>query len=268
MKEAEADESTGEIEEGEVHIGEAFITDRETTETVEPGKGPLDNPAVATKLLAGLDPAPGDAALDAALAQVGPTTREIVALVRMQLVGPLAWSTARPLDGFDGFDQVFEDDRVMDVGRGEPNCEWDALAVDQDVPLRAGFATVGRVGADLLVRTAPLFAGMLEASRLARDQSILSASPSRSSRMRWRRCHTPACSHSRKRRQHVTPLPQPSSWGRYSQGSPVLSTKMMPVSAARSGTRGRPPFGLGGSGGSSGAMASHSASLTSGLAIS
>jgi hypothetical protein len=65
----------------------------------------------------------------------------------------------------------------------------------------------------------------------------------------------------------VTPLPHPISWGSISQGMPVFNTKMMPASAARSGCRGRPPFGLGGSGGSSGSMMSHSSSLTNGLLI-
>ena len=35
---------------------------------------------------------------------------------------------------------------------------------------------------------------------------------------------------------------------------PVFSTNRIPVSAARSDTRGRPPLGFGGSGGSSGAI--------------
>jgi hypothetical protein len=48
---------------------------------------------------------------------------------------------------------------------------------------------------------------------------------------------------------------------------PLLSTKRMPVKAARSGTRGRPPLGLGGSGGKSGAIVSHNVSLTNGLLI-
>jgi hypothetical protein len=46
------------------------------------------------------------------------------------------------------------------------------------------------------------------------------------------------------RRQHVMPLPQPISWGSISQGMPLRRTKRMPVRAARSGTGGRPPFGL------------------------
>jgi len=250
-----------------VHVRQAFIADGESAETVEPREGPLDYPAVPAQLVTGLDPTAGDAAADPPLAQVRPTAWVVIALVRMQFGGPLPRSTPWPLDRLDRLDQVLENNRVVDVGRREPDREWEALAVDQEVPLRPRFATVGRVRADRLVRTAPLFAGMLDASRLARDQSIRSAAPSRSSTARCRRCHTPACCHSRKRRQQVTPLPQPSSWGKYSQGSPVLSTKRMPVSAARSGMRGRPPLGLGGSGGSSGAMTSQSASLTSGLAM-
>jgi hypothetical protein len=49
---------------------------------------------------------------------------------------------------------------------------------------------------------------------------------------------------------------------------PVLSTKMIPASAARSGTvKRRPPLGWAGFGGNSGAPIAHSSSLTSGLAM-
>jgi hypothetical protein len=249
-------------------VSQAFVADSEPTEPVEPGEGALDDPAVAAQLLAGVDPPSSDAADDAAAVQIGTTPWEVVALVSVQLVRALTWPTTPALDRRDGLDQVFQDPRVVDVGSGEPDGERDALAVDHNMALRARFATIRRIRADLLLGTAPPLAGTLEPSRLARDQSIWSASPSRSSRARCRRCHTPACSQSRKRRQQVTPLPQPSSCGRASQGRPVLSTNKMPVSAARSDTRGRPPLGLGGSGGSNGAIASQSASLTSGLAMS
>ena len=103
---------------------------------------------------------------------------------------------------------------------------------------------------------------------LARDQSIRSASPKRFSSVVCSRCQTPACCQSRKRRQQVIPDPQPISWGRYSHGIPVLSTNRMPVSAARSGMRGRPGFSLSQrGGGSSGATTAQSSLLTSGLAI-
>jgi len=72
---------------------------------------------------------------------------------------------------------------------------------------------------------------------------------------------------SRRRRQQVMPDPQPISCGRYSHGMPVLRTKRIPVSAARSATIGRPPLGRGGCLGNSGSITAHRSSLTSGLAI-
>jgi hypothetical protein len=114
---------------------------------------------------------------------------------------------------------------------------------------------------------APLFAGTLALSKLARDQSILSASPSSSSNAWWSCRQTPACCQSRNRRQQVEPLPQPSSVGSICQGMPLRRTKMMPLSALRLFTGGRPPLGRGGSGGRSGATKLHSSSLTSWLAM-
>jgi hypothetical protein len=61
------------------------------------------------------------------------------------------------------------------------------------------------------------------------------------------------------RRKHVMPDPQPISWGSISQG--------MPLSAARCGIGGRPPFGLGRSGGSNGSIRVHNSSGTRGLAM-
>ena len=72
----------------------------------------------------------------------------------------------------------------------------------------------------------------------------------------------------RTRRQQLMPEPQPISAGSISHGRPERSTNRMPVSAARSDLRGRPPFGLAVSGGSSGAISAHRPSGRSGLAIS
>jgi hypothetical protein len=126
-----------------------------------------------------------------------------------------------------------------------------------NVVLGAGLATVRRVRTD---RFTPLFARTLKLSTLARDQAMRASSPSQFRRCSWSRCQTPASCQSRSRRQHVVPLPQPSSIGNKRQGQPVRSTKLMPPRVARSETRGRPPFGLGGSFGSNGAMASQRSS--------
>ena len=119
--------------------------------------------------------------------------------------------------------------------------------------LRTPLPTVCGIRAGLL---APLLARTLKESRLARLQSMAASSPNQLRSISCNRCQTPACCQSRSRRQQVVPLPHPSAWGTSRQGHPVLNTKMIPSRAARSGTRGRPPFGLGGSLGNSGSMVS------------
>ena len=63
--------------------------------------------------------------------------------------------------------------------------------------------------------------------------------------------HTPAACQSRSLCQDVMPE-QPNWRGSISHAVPEHSTKMMPARALRSSHRGRPPLGLGASGGGRG----------------
>ena len=153
----------------------------------------------------------------------------------------------------------------MDVRPRQLQSEGDALRIGDDVALRTRLAPVGRVRAR---RRAPLLAAIEALSRDARLKSMPFWRPSRSRSACCRRSHTPALCQSRKRRQQVIPEPQPISRGSNSHGVPERSTNRIPVSAARSEVRGRPPFGLARSGGSSGAISAHRPSGRSGLAIS
>ena len=99
--------------------------------------------------------------------------------------------------------------------------------------------------------------GTLAESRLARSQAIWSCSRMRCNRVRCKRSQTPARCQSRRRRQQLMPQPQPISGGRSSHWIPVFKTNKMPVSAARSGMRGRPPRADGRCTGSQGTMTAH-----------
>lgn len=240
----------------------SLVANPEPPEAVDPGEGSFTDPSMATEAFLGLDATSSDPCCDASLAQSHPTASEVVALVRMQLERTLAWSTSGSLDRSDGIYHLLEHHAVVDICRRVPDRERDAVPVDHNMALRARFAAIRWIRAGL---GPPPGAGTLAESSDARDQSIWSAVPNRSRRARCRPSQTPASCQSRSRRQHVTPLPHPISWGNISQGMPLLRTKTMPVRAARSGTRGRPPFGFGGSGGNNGSMISHSSSLTSGF---
>ena len=160
----------------------------------------------------------------------------------MELGGALArttWLPPRANDRRDGIDEREQLRCVVRVGFGKPNVQWDAAAVDDEVVLRSRLTAVHRIAPGLL---APLLARTLTLSRLARFQSMAAASPNQLRRVSCSWCQTPASCQSRSRRQHVVPLPQPSSRGSSRQGQPVRKTKTMPPSAARCRTLGRPPF--------------------------
>ena len=247
-----------------MEISPPFVAHAQPPEVVEPGQGAFHHPAMATQTLAGIDPLAGDADADVAAGQRLPATRDVIGFVGMQLVRPFAALPTGARDGRDGIEQLLENTGVVAVGAGQERGEGTATSVDHNMALRARFCAIRWVGTCLL---APLLAGMLALSSETRLQSMRSASPSRSSNVRCSRSQTPAACQSRSRRQQVMPEPQPSSGGSISQGMPDLSTKTIPVKQSRSGTRGRPPLGLDGSAGSSGATRAQSSSLTSGLAM-
>lgn len=265
LEEVEADERATELEEGIVDVIPALVADDEAPHLVQPGDGALDDPAVTAQPLGGVHLRAGDAALDAPLAQDLLVPAGAVALVRMQLLGPLARPTDLAAHGRDGVEQGLQDARLVHVGCGRRLGEWEALAISDDVPLRARLRSVRGVRPCL---GAPFFAGTVEASMAALDQSIRSAPCRRFRSSCWSFSHTPASVQSRSRRQQVMPEPQPISCGSISQGMPLFRTKTIPVRQARSGIRGRPPLGFGFSGGRSGSMISHNSSGTSGVAMS
>jgi hypothetical protein len=95
FNEAPDDESGGQRQEGEMDVGPSLVSDGKTTELDEPRQGPLDDSPVTSQPLAALDPAPGDAVLDATAGQRLTAVAVIVGLVGVQLRGTLArWPPA------------------------------------------------------------------------------------------------------------------------------------------------------------------------------
>ena len=250
--------------EGLEDVDASLVSDSQPPEAAEPSKRAFDHPAMPSQAFRTVDAAPRNTRLDGTPAQRSAAMLEVVALVGMELGRSPRRSADAVADRRHGIDQLFEEAAVVDVCRGQPESERDALGIGDEVALGACSAAIGRVGAGLL---APLLAGTEALSTQARLQSMAPARPKRSSRTRCSLVQTPAACQSRSRRQQVIPEPQPISWGSISQGMPLFSTKMMPLSAARFGIGGRPPFGLGRSGGNSGSISIHNSSGTRGLAM-
>jgi hypothetical protein len=81
---------------------------------------------VSAELGAGLDTATGDADLDPAPVQVGTTAREVIALVRVQLLGPALRTTTAARASTDtgvGVEQGFEQLAVVGVRRRDQDVQ-------------------------------------------------------------------------------------------------------------------------------------------------
>ena len=154
--------------------------------------------------------------------------------------------------------------RFMHIGPRMFDRQRCAPTIDNQVAFRSRFAPIRGIRPGF---RPPKTARREQLSIAARVQSMASALPRSFSKACQIFFQTPAFCQSRRRRQQVMPLPHPISRGRYSQGVPVLSTNRIPVRQSRSDTRGRPPLGLGGSGGKNGWMRSHNSSVRSGLAM-
>jgi len=234
----------------------------------EPRQGPFDDPAVPTQLLAGVDALAGDADFNPTLRQGRSASGNVVSLVSMKFCRSLSGSTSGATNRTDSVDQLLKDGCIVGIGSSETERERRPSPINHKVAFRTRFSAIYGVWTRGKLPFFPTpMAGIDCESTEARDQSIWSARPNWSRKAWWSRSHTPASCQSRRRRQQVMPQPQPISCGSSSQGMPLLSTNRMPVRAARSGTRGRPPFGFGGSGGRSGSIASQSSSGKRGLAI-
>ena len=247
-----------------MYIIEPLIPDPQPSEAVQPCPRALYYPTVAAQPLAVVTPTSRNTRLYPSTAKLFTQRLRVIRFVRMQFVRPLSWPASPMPYRFNSIYTAKHHPRVVHVGAAYDCRQRDSFGFDHNMALRARFASIRRILPGLLP---PFGAGTVNESTDARLQSSLSASDRRSSRVWCRLCHTPACCHSRSLRQQVEPDPQAISFGSQDQGSPVRSTKMMPRSTSRLDTRGRPPFGLTGSGGRRCSTTAQSSSLTMGFAI-
>jgi hypothetical protein len=120
----------------------------------------------------------GDAWGDTALSQRTPQGSGIARLVAVQLGWTLprtSWSSPRADDRRYCIDEGGQLGRAVAIGGGTPDGEGDAMAIDDHVVLGPRLAAVDRIRTRLL---APCLARTLSESTLARDQSMVTWSPS------------------------------------------------------------------------------------------
>jgi hypothetical protein len=234
---AEADGAAADCEHRFVHLGAAFVADKQPFELVEVREGAFDDPAESAESGAVVGLFAGDHWCDPALADESALLVVVVAAVCDQPLGPSAWAADDSTDRRDTIKQWDQLRDVVAVTAAQRPGERCSVRVDEEVVLGAVPAPVDRARARF---GAPFFAWMWLPSMIARDHSISPAARKRVNSSACSRSHTPARCHSSSRRQHVYPDPYPSSCGKCIQGIPVCNTNKIPDSACRSGSRLRP----------------------------
>lgn len=250
-----------------MNVKPPLITNGQSAEVVEPGKGALNHPSVSSQLLATLDTFAGYTRSDASLAEGCSVSLGVVPFVGVHFDRALSRSTSFAVQRRNGIHHLLKHRGVRHVRSRAFYGQWYASPFDHKVALRAWFSPIRRVWA---CSFAPFFtplAGMVAESTDALDQPICPASLSLSKSSLCSFFQTPASCQSLSLRQQVMPQPQPISCGSISHCKPDLSTNTIPVSAVRSGIRGRPPLGLGGSAGKSGSITFHNSSDINRFAI-
>ena len=114
--ELEGDEAAGKLQKAQVDVCTAFPPDEQPPETVEPGNGSLDLPAMTAQALFRLYLRAGDPGQDAAATTGRAVFGGAVALVRMQLFGSLARPAARSLNRLYRIQHRLQHVLVADVG--------------------------------------------------------------------------------------------------------------------------------------------------------
>ena len=247
-------------------LGESLIADSQTMEIMEPSMRTFDYPSILSESAAVLSAALGEYRFNTPFAQSASVCFGVVSAVSIDDLGFLQRAAANATDDWNRVDQRQQLCDVMAIGAGQNNRERHPVCVSSDMVLRAGSRTIYRVRPSFW--PAPI-ARTEDESTTTRDKSICPAARNSESSSSCNRSHTPTSCQSRKRRQQVTPEPQPISAGRSRQRSPVRNTNTMPLNAARSGTGLRPgyfsrrAFGCG----SKGSIRFHNSSSMIGLSI-
>jgi len=247
-----------------MNIITTFITNSQSTKLVQPRKRSLDHPAENSQPAAISRSTFGQKRIYAQLMQCISMGLTVISSITQNAIRSFTRMTYFARNRRNRLNQRQKLSYVMAVGSGDFHRKRDTICVGDKVMFRPQFPSIRCIRA----RFRPPKTARTEAeSTTAREKSILSFSRKWFSRMRCILSQIPAFCQSCRCRQHVIPLPQPISLGRYCQGIPVLSTKMIPVKVLRLSIGGLPPFGRGGCLGRIGSVSFHNWSFTSGLAM-
>ena len=230
-------------------VGSFLIANSQAAKLIPPREGTFHDPPPSAQSAAMFSASLGEPGHDVAGTQTLPNRLCVITTVAYDAIRTMARTSMLSLQRWDCLNECECLLRIVTVGSGELDGQWNSAPVANQMTLAPEFSSVGRIRACL---SPPKTARTELPSTTALDQSIRPQRASQSSRTKWMRSQIPSSCQSRSLRQHVMPEPQPSSCGSISHGIPLRRTKRIPVRQARSGRRGLPPLGPGGADGNIG----------------
>jgi hypothetical protein len=220
-----------------VNTGPTFVAHIEAAKPMEPGQRAFDDPPRAPEPTAMRRAALGELRVDAPAMQRVAMWLRIVASVALNQPRFAHGATRTAAERRNRIDQRQQLGDVVAIGGSQQRRQRDAARLGEKVVLRPRLTAIGWVRSSFFP---PRSARMDALSTRARVRSNWPRWRNSASSTACRRRHTPARCHRTNRRQQVLPDPHPISRGSICHGIPLRNTKRMPVSAARSGMRGRP----------------------------
>jgi hypothetical protein len=202
-------------------LRKSLVADSKSMEIMEPSMSTCDYPSILSEAAAMLSAAPRENRFDTPIAQFLPVCFGVVSAIGIDNLRLLQRATADTTDGWNRVNERQQLCDVMAICTGQDDRKWHAVCVGSDMVLGARSRTIYGVRPSFW--PAPM-ARTEDESRITREKSIWSAARNSASSSSCNRSHTPASCQSRKRRQQVTPEPQPNSVGRSRQRSPVRNT--------------------------------------------
>ena len=249
-----------------MNIRSALIANPQPAKLMQPRQSTFNDPASFTQPATVSCSSSGQHRYDLKKSQNLSMGLGVISAVTLHTVRLATWASSFACYLWDSLYKWQQLGNVMAIGTGQFHRKRDTVGIGNEVMFRAQFPSIRWIRP----RFRPPKTARTDAeSATAREKSSMSACRNLFSSRPCILSHTPAFCQSLSRRQQVIPLPQPISFGRCSQGMPVLRTNRIPVKVARSEIGFRPGyrnlllfFGI------SGSMSFHNSSSNIGFAMS
>jgi len=237
-----------------------FVAELEASELTEPRQGAFgDIASLAQATPMGAILRSCQLGLHAARLGGGDVVLPAIGSIPLNDVGAESRTPAGAWDRGNGIEHPDRHRTIWDIGGGGLDHQGDSIGRRDPMAFAAAFPSIRGVRAGV---RPPKTARTEALSITPRERLIFRRRPKRFRSRWWISGHRPASVQSLSRRQQVTPLPQPNSAGSIFHGIPDRKTMMIPVRQSRSGTGGRPPWGLGFGGGNRGWISFHTSSAS------